>query len=212
MKNANRIKTYRLSLLWPWPGVSGTAVSLTLLINIDTMETLIAIAHILGSLIAVVAFGFVVLLIAAWETDRNQKQVTEEMSVSLGVPVEDLDSEELAPKLLQLSSEKFSSELLRNRISDFCGLIRTLWGWLGTAAQAMVLIAVIWFTITDNTENAVYAWFVVGISIVFWIVSVIFSFICKLLTGRYPGQAKQARKAAAEWVKIHSEQLRMEKL
>jgi len=199
-------------LLWPWPGVSGTAVSLTLLINIDTMETLIAIAHILGSLIAVVAFGFVVLLIAAWETDRNQKQVTEEMSVSLGVPVEDLDSEELAPKLLQLSSEKFSSELLRNRISDFCGLIRTLWGWLGTAAQAMVLIAVIWFTITDNTENAVYAWFVVGISIVFWIVSVIFSFICKLLTGRYPGQAKQARKAAAEWVKIHSEQLRMEKL
>jgi len=212
LKNANRIKTYRLSLLWPWPGVSGTAVSLTLLINIDTMETLIAIAHILGSLIAVVAFGFVVLLIAAWETDRNQKQVTEEMSVSLGVPVEDLDSEELAPKLLQLSSEKFSSELLRNRISDFCGLIRTLWGWLGTAAQAMVLIAVIWFTITDNTENAVYAWFVVGISIVFWIVSVIFSFICKLLTGRYPGQAKQARKAAAEWVKIHSEQLRMEKL
>ena len=199
-------------MLWPWPGVSGTAVSLTLLINIDTMETLIAIAHILGSLIAVVAFGFVVLLIAAWETDRNQKQVTEEMSVSLGVPVEDLDSEELAPKLLQLSSEKFSSELLRNRISDFCGLIRTLWGWLGTAAQAMVLIAVIWFTITDNTENAVYAWFVVGISIVFWIVSVIFSFICKLLTGRYPGQAKQARKAAAEWVKIHSEQLRMEKL
>ena len=199
-------------MLWPWPGVSGTAVTPTLLINIDTMETLIAIAHILGSLIAVVAFGFVVLLIAAWETDRNQKQVTEEMSVSLGVPVEDLDSEELAPKLLQLSSEKFSSELLRNRISDFCGLIRTLWGWLGTAAQAMVLIAVIWFTITDNTENAVYAWFVVGISIVFWIVSVIFSFICKLLTGRYPGQAKQARKAAAEWVKIHSEQLRMEKL
>ena len=168
------------------------------------MEILIAIAHILGSIIALFIFGFVVLLIAAWEADRIQKQVAAEASVALGVKVEDLDSEALAPKVLQLSAEKFSTELFRNRISDFCGLIQTIWGWLGNLIQVLVLLAVVWYTI-DSTENAVYAWFVVGIAIVFWLTSVIFSLTCKLLTGRYPGQAKEARKVAAEWVKNNSE-------
>lgn len=171
------------------------------------MEILIAIAHIVGSIITLVIFGFVVMLIAAWEADRNQKQITEEVSVTLRVKVEDLGSEELAPKVIQLSSEKFSTELFRNRFSDFCGLIRTLWDWLSVLAQVVVLLAVIWYTITDNTENAVYAWFIVGISVTFWLVGVIFSLICKLLTGRYPGQAKQARKEAAEWIKNHGEAL-----
>jgi hypothetical protein len=172
------------------------------------MEILIAIAHILGSIIALLIFGFVVVLIAGWEQDRIQKQVSEETSVTLGVTVEELDSEELAPKILKLSSEKFSSELFRNRISDFCGLIRTAWGWLGNIVQVIVLLSVIWFTITDSTENAIYAWFVLGIAVVFWLVSVAFSLVCKLLTGRYPGQAKAARKVAAEWVKTHSETLK----
>lgn len=171
------------------------------------MEILIATTHILGSIIAVVIFGFVLILIAVWETDRNQKRVVEETSIALGVKVEDLEREELAPKILQLSSEKFSSELLRNRLSDFCGLIRTLWGWLGTLTQVVVLLAVVWYTFTDNSENAVYAWFIVGIAVFFWLVSVIFSLMCKLLTGRYPGEAKQARKAAAEWVKNQGESL-----
>ncbi|MDD5321039.1 MAG: hypothetical protein PHD43_10585 [Methylococcales bacterium] len=165
------------------------------------MEILIAIAHILGSIIAVIVFGFLVMLVAAWESERNQKRVLEETSVSLGVKVKDLNNEELAPKILQLSSERFSSELLRNRLSDFCGLIRTIWGWLGSLSQVLVLVAVIWYTITDSSENAVYAWFVVGMSISFWVVSVVFSLICKLFTGRYPGEAKQARKVAADWLK-----------
>lgn len=171
------------------------------------MEILIAIAHILGSIVALIIFGFVILLIAAWETDRVQKQVAEEVSVALGVRVEDLDSEELAPKLLKLSSEKFSTELFRNRISDFCGLIRTMWGWLGNLTQVLVLMAVVWYSISDSIENATYAWFVVGIAIAFWLTSVIFSLICKLLTGRYPGQAKETRKVAAEWVKNKSKLL-----
>jgi hypothetical protein len=168
------------------------------------MEILIAIAHILGSIIALFIFSFVVLLIGSWETDKIQKQVADEASVTLGVKVEDLDIEMLAPKLLKLSAEKFSTELFRNRVSDFCGLIRIICDWLGNIIQVLVLLAVIWYTVTDSTENAVYAWFVVGIAVAFWLVSVVFSLTCKLLTGRYPGQAKAARKAAAEWVKNNS--------
>ncbi len=167
--------------------------------GIEAMETLIAIAHILGSIIALFVFGFVVLLIAGWESARNQKQILEETAVALGIRVEDFESEEFAPKIIQMSAEKFSTELFKNRISDFCGLILTMWAWVGNIIQVSVLLAVIWYTYTDSTENAVYAWFVVGIAIIFWLTSVIFSLICKLLTGRYPNQAKEARKAAAEW-------------
>lgn len=172
------------------------------------MEILIAIAHILGSIIVFSLWGFVLLLFEAWDTKRNQKLVAEETSIALGVRVDDLGSEELAPKELQLLSEKFSTELFRNRISDFCGLIRTIWGWLENLTQALVLLAVIWYTITDSTDNAIYAWFIIGIAMVFWVTSVIFSLTCKLLTGRYPNQARVARKFIAEWVKNNSELLK----
>ena len=171
------------------------------------MEILIALAHILGSIIVLAIFGLVVLLSFGWESYRIQKQEAEEASTTLGVKVEDLDSEELAPKLLQYWDEKFNSELFRNRISDFCGLIRLMWIWFGNIVQALILLAVIWYTITGSTENAVFAWFAVGIDIVFLVVSVIFSLACKLLTGRYPGQAKEARKGAFEWIKDNSELL-----
>ena len=115
------------------------------------MEILIAIAHILGSIIALFIFSFVVLLIGSWETDKIQKQVADEASVTLGVKVEDLDIEMLAPKLLKLSAEKFSTELFRNRVSDFCGLIRIICDWLGNIIQVLVLLAVIWYTVTDST-------------------------------------------------------------
>ena len=164
------------------------------------MELLIAIGNIVGSILAVLVLGFVTILIASWEAQRNHKQVLDEASIKLGVAVADLDKEELTPKLLQLSSERFSSELLRNRLSDLCGVIRTLWGWLSSLLQAAVLLGVVWYTITEGLDKAVYAWFIVAISLFFWIASVVFSLACRLLTGRYPGEAKQARKSLAEFL------------
>ncbi len=172
------------------------------------MEILIAIAHIVGSIIALLAFGFVVLFIGGWGGEKIQKQVAEEASIKLGISIEDLDKDEHAKKVLKLSSEKFSSELFANRISDFCGVISTIWGWLSNIVQAVALIAVIWYTFTDSTEHAVYAWFILGISIFAWLVSVLFSLTCRLLTGRYPGQAKATRKTTAEWIQNNSELLR----
>jgi hypothetical protein len=38
---------------------------------------------------------------------------------------------------------------------------------------------------------------VLAVSIFFWLASVAFAFTCLLLTGRYPGEAKTARKSIA---------------
>jgi len=76
-----------------------------------------------------------------------------------------------------------------------------LWGWLGLLLEAAVLIGVVWYTITDNLDTAVFAWVIVAIALFFCITVVVVSLICRLLTGRDPGQAKLARKFMAEFLK-----------
>jgi hypothetical protein len=162
------------------------------------MEILIAIAHVVGSIIAVTLLGIFVLFLGAWEVEQIQKRRLEELSVQLGVKVKDLGHKENLPKVLKISSARYSTELFRNRLSDLCDVIRTVWSWVAIIIQISVITGVIWYTVTEGYENAIFAWSIVGISVFFWIVGVVFAILCKLVTGRYPGEAKTARKAAAE--------------
>lgn len=168
------------------------------------MDILIAIAHILGSLISLLVIGYVLLMLQIYESKKIKDRAAEEASLELGVKIEDLDNEEYLKKLLNLYTIKFSSELLKNRLSDFCGFLIKAWGWFSNLIQVVILILVIWYTITDSVHNSIYAWFLPVISVFSLIISLIFSFTCKLLTGRYPGEAKTARKAMIEWIKESS--------
>ena len=165
---------------------------------------LIAIGHILGSIIITLVFGVVVLAISGWILGKVEKQRREEMAMKLGVATQDLENDELALKILELASERYSSDLLSNRLSDLCGHIRTMWEWLGSIIQIGMFIGVCWFTFTDNITTAVYAWFIPLAAVVFWLCSVFFTFVCRLVTGRYSGEAKQARKSATEFLSSQS--------
>lgn len=157
-----------------------------------------AIIHVVGALGASFAFAILTLVIGAWELERVQKRRVQDAAIALGVPVAALENdEEHAPRLIQYSSQRYSSELLRNRVSDLCGLIRTAWGWLSTIVQVGILAAVSWSIYTEGAESAALMWLVLAASIFFWLVSVAFSFTCLLLTGRYPSEAKFARKSIA---------------
>lgn len=158
---------------------------------------LIAVGHVLGAIIALVAFGLAVLALGAWEVERNQKAAVQEASLALGIPSEQINDPSHAIKVIRFAADRCSSELFRNRISDLCGLVRTVWGWIGNAAQAVVLGVVVWHS-TSDPSVAVYAWWIVAIAVFFWITSIAFSWICKLITGRYPGQARQGRKLLAQ--------------
>jgi hypothetical protein len=164
------------------------------------MATLIAIGHIFGALIVLVAFGLGILILTRWEIERNRKSYLQEMSIDLGIPVGELDNVENQAKVDQFVATKYSSELLRNRLSDLCGWVQAGWGWIGTLLQAGVFLGVIWYTITGDISNSVHAWWIIAVAFFFWISSVFFGLICKLLTGRLPGQAGQARKMLAESV------------
>ena len=168
-----------------------------------TMDILIAIGHIAGAVIASIILGLVILFISSWELERNKKIATGELALKLGISVSDLEDEDkieqLVPKIIEISMEKFSDELFKNRISDFLGIIRTAWNWLSNILQVILIIAVCWYTLTDDLGNAVYAWLINAIVIFFFIVGVVFALICKILTGRYPGQAKEARKSLVSY-------------
>lgn len=157
-----------------------------------------AIFHVVGALGASFAFGILTLVIGTWEQERVQKRRLQDASIALGVPVDALENnEELVPALIQYSSKRYSGELLRNRVSDLCGLLRTVWGWLSTIVQVGIVAGVSWSIYTDGAESAALMWSVLAASIFFWLASVAFSFTCLMLTGRYPSEAKFARKSIA---------------
>ncbi len=165
------------------------------------MSIIIAVAHVLGAIIATSAFSFAVLALSAWQVERNHKAIAEETSIALGIPLDRVDDDENAPKVLTFMAARFSSDLFQNRLSDLCGWVQIGWGWMGSLLQVGVLVGVTWYSFTASVQDAVYAWWVVGIAIFFWIVSLAFGLLCKLITGRYPGQANQARKRLAEYVR-----------
>lgn len=158
----------------------------------------VAIIHVVGALVASFAFGILVLFIGGWEQGRVQKRRLQDASIALGVPLASLENDDnLIPRFLQYASQRFSGELLRNRFSDLCGALRTAWGWLSTLLQVGIVVGVGWSMYASGAENAVYMWSVLAVSVFFWLGSVGFSFACLLLTGRYPGEAKTARKSIA---------------
>ena len=167
------------------------------------METIAAFAHIVGAMVGLVAFWTIVRFFELWDNTKNLERFRGELSARFGGNIGTAGSEERDRKTLAYHYEKFNPELLRNRLSDFCGIIRTGWGWLGHGAEVAVLLGVIWFTFSESTQYAVYAWAIVAIDIVFWVVAVLFSLSCRLVTGRVPGEAKEARKKTAEWLRDH---------
>jgi hypothetical protein len=170
------------------------------------MEILIGFLHIIGSIITYLIFGYVLMLMNTWERAKILKQIAQEVSVTSGTKIsaDDLDKEEHAPTLMKFYAEKFSSELFTNKMSDFFGVIRTLWGWQSIIVQVLILVIVFWYIITSGLDNAVYAWSLVGFSIFSWVINVFMTQSCKILTGRSPGQAKAGRKKADEWTKKNS--------
>lgn len=137
-------------------------------------------------------------MLADWETERNRRAALTEMAIALGLSVDQLDDAENQERVIQFVAARASSELFRNRLSDLCGLIQTGWNWLGMLLQVGVILGVIWYTISDDLSDAIHAWWIVAIAVFFGIMSTMFSLLCKLLTGRFPGQSRQSRKMLAE--------------
>jgi hypothetical protein len=160
---------------------------------------LMALIHIAGTVAALFAFGILLVWINGWEVERNKSRLLQELAAKLGTTVVQLEADANTSRLVQASFERYSNELLKNRLSDLCGVVRMIWGWLGSALQYGVLAYVLWSAVAENSNNAVFAWSAIGIAVIFWLTSLVFSFACYVLTGRFPGEARAARKSLAQF-------------
>lgn len=160
-----------------------------------------AVLHILGSIVALIVIGFAAILVAGWMQTGMEERHKTELSLNLGIPIDELEDDSHSREIIKYSAEKFSEEHFVNRFSDLCGTVVTIWGWFSSICQIGILGTVIWFTVKDGTDNAIYSWLLVALALVMGIIQSAFSFLCKLITGRFPGQAKRVRKFIGEWVR-----------
>lgn len=154
---------------------------------------LVATGHIGGAVVATFVLGFFLSRgIAALQARRTRRWLGE-AALTLGVPAEELESPANFEALVKYSHARFTNELLRNRLSDFLGQVLRVWGWFGMLLQAALIAWVIYATVTDGASNAPYAWFVVVLEVLFDAMALVVGFVCRLFTGRDPGQAYRAR-------------------
>jgi hypothetical protein len=165
------------------------------------MTILVAFAHIAGSIFAIVFIGALYLAFSAWAAERNKKSLFQDAALKLGVSVDVVGEDRFAEQTLALVSDRYSNELLRNRLSDFCGVVRTGWEWLGLILQIVAIGAAVWTAFAESPSEAVIAWVAPMVAIFFAVTSILFALVCQLLTGRLPGEAKLARKNLAMFLK-----------
>jgi hypothetical protein len=161
------------------------------------MQIVVSISHFCGVIIFYIALNIGLLLLIGWRNDRNKLHALQEMTLALGIPESQIDNPENQSAVFKYVSDKFSSERLYNRLSDFLGWIEIAWGWLGIVVQIVYFTAIVWSTVVNDLSNSIYVWWTIPIAIFFWTVSIVFEFFCKVLIGRYPGQARQAMKMLA---------------
>lgn len=167
--------------------------------------TAFAIGHILGSVTVVVAIGMALAFtLGSWLLRRNNQQAIDEVSIALGVPPERLDDDDIVPKVFHFLGTRYSDDRLQNRLADLFGSLLILLTWFGVLLQVLILGAVLWYTFTNTSEAAVYAWLIVAVELVFLAIGLVASICCRVLTGRTPGQPKGARRfLAGEIAKRH---------
>ncbi len=120
------------------------------------------------------------------------------MALALGVPEFKLNSPEMQSRVLQYLAERYSSDRFCNRLSDFFGTIASISFGLSYLAQFGVLVTAIWLVIDGDHSAATASWLSVVIFYLTYVWAFVFNFLCRLLTGRLPGEAKSYRKTLAQ--------------
>jgi hypothetical protein len=169
-----------------------------------TVETSIATLHIAGAIVVLRILYPLTHSLEDWMNDRFIRQRSEWASITLGVKVEDLLSETNLPEYVKLLANSYSSELLRNRVADLYDIFVTAWVKTGQLVQVIISLSVLWYTFTNNTDIAIYAWAVVGMEIAIPLVSLPALYACRLFTGRNPGEPKRTRKAISELIETNA--------
>ncbi|MGH1361007.1 MAG: hypothetical protein ACRBC3_19785 [Burkholderiaceae bacterium] len=156
-----------------------------------------AIAHIAGAIAATVSITGLAGVVDYLLLSKRAKNFEREASITLGIPLSELGTNESLTKMRGFLAERYSSELLQNRLSDFARHVQWAWLILAFVSYLAIMGFVVWQAVATDIEISVMAW----VATVLWtgaiLVSLTFSALCRLLTGRQPGESRYYRKTLA---------------
>lgn len=161
---------------------------------------MIAAGHIIGALIASVVLSTLLFFFGVWIDKLRAQRVMEQASLDLAVPLSELSSPSFEQSLIRYLGAKYSDDLLKNRISDLVGFLLSAFNWVVLLIELAILGFAVWLALAEDQSNAIYAWLVLPVSLIAFCVAMSVHFACKILTGRYPAQARHARKILAQGI------------
>lgn len=176
------------------------------------MEYVIAIAHILGSVIALIAMSIGLVSVESWSEKKELKAATEDAALSLGIPLMDLDNIKHTDAIVEHYQCKYTSERFTNRVADSIGVILSIWGWLGVVAKICFLGFIVFIVIGHSLDSAIYAWMNLVIYLVFYISGFVVAVVTKVVLGRYPSEPKRSRVLLSDYIERQRERVRREEV
>lgn len=167
------------------------------------MDMLTALLHLAGITLSSMVLGFLALFLLHWFIKRHESQVLNEYALCIGMPQDEFCTKQLnieeQQHLLEWMLEKYSNDHFKNRFSDLLGLLLTVKFWLVNIIITILSIATIWTMVAEKTwEPVSWWWLYVGWIIFDIIVTLIYAWVCRVLTDRNPGDAKRKRRELAD--------------
>lgn len=166
---------------------------------------LIAIGHIVGAFFVTVLIMLGIAMFSDWDQDRRERLRNEELASRLGVSVGRVYTDEIRPKLIEILSQRYSSDLFSNRLSDIASVLILACAGFGLLLTIGIGLFVLWRTVFENRGEAGLIWTVPALIFFFSLAFFIVEYVCRLLTGRYPGEAKCERKNVLKYLNRQTE-------
>lgn len=143
------------------------------------------------SLLAGVAFLFFSVFLNAkindWLKNRNIKSMCRNLCVRA-----DSTDETDVERCWAYMIKRYSDELAPNRISNFIGILINGASWLvSILCIAFYIFFICWSIYNSDYSNPFVLWIPISIDIVFQLAFLLISFVCFLLFGRFPGEARK---------------------
>ena len=161
------------------------------------MSLLVFISHIVGVVVATWIVFCAQTVAIIWHftrvDERNKAEITWKLGVSQREWEDNVETGVFDGKTRGFLSEKYSNELLSNRVSDFCGVLLKVCSNCVNVIEIIVFLVVLWQSISGKRDEIVMLWVVPVLAVVWWVVAVVFQLTCSVLTGRFPGEAKARR-------------------
>lgn len=161
-----------------------------------------ALVHIVGALALAGCLYYSTLILGSKWAERVERRTYDDFSIALGVPVSALKRGKHAAEFVGHLSERYSNDLLSNRLSDLWDTALLVYDLLCHLVLVVAAGALLWAIAVDGREWAKGMWAVPAVFVAFKCLEAVMTAMCMALTGRYPGEAKLWRKALASAIEV----------